>query len=234
MLTDIFNESLQLIVSLDPSLRSVIVLTLKMTFFSLLIGGSFGLMLGTIPALFRFPGRKLYLSLLHACMGLPPVVIGLVLYLLLSQSGPLGFLQLLYTPAAMIIAQSILITPIVAALTANLMDHMWEEYRDHWHSFNLSPWQRIWQMLIEARFALVGILLAGLGRSLSEVGAVMIVGGNIADHTRVMTTAIVLETAKGELALALSLGILLVLFAMTLNVLLLQLKAQHATRMLTE
>jgi tungstate transport system permease protein len=227
MITEIFKESLWLILNFDPTLRSVIILTLKMTFFSLLIGGGLGIILGTVPVLFRFPGRKFYLTLLHAFMGLPPVVVGLMLYLLLSHSGPMGFLQLLYTPTAMILAQSILILPIVAALTANLLEHMWEEYHDHWHSFKLSPWQQMWQLIIEARYALVGILLSGLGRSLSEVGAVIIVGGNIANYTRVMTTTIVLETAKGELALALSVGILLVLFAIILNMLLLQIKSKH-------
>jgi tungstate transport system permease protein len=227
MLLDILNESVRQIISLDPTLLNVIALTLKMAFCALLIGGSLGIVLGVIPAIFRFPGRKLYLTLLHAFMGLPPVVVGLVLYLLLSKSGPMGFLELLYTPTAMIIAQSILILPIVAALTANLMEQMWVEYRDHWRSFRLSPLQQINQIIIEARYALVGILLAGLGRSLSEVGAVMIVGGNIANYTRVMTTAIVLETGKGELVLALSLGILLVLFSVLVNVFLLRLKSRH-------
>ena len=227
MILEIFKDALQLILHLDPALCGVIALTLKMAGFSLLIGGSVGIILGAIPVVFRFPGRKFYLILLHAFMGLPPVVVGLVLYLLLSHSGPLGFLQLLYTPIAMIIAQSILILPIVAALTANLLEHMWEEYRDHWYSFNLSRWQQIWQLIIEARYALVGILLSGLGRSLSEVGAVIIVGGNIANYTRVMTTTIVLETAKGELALALGVGILLVILAVMLNMLLQQFKSKH-------
>ncbi len=216
-LNNIFLQALQLIVDVDPMLIQIIAVTVKMTFFALLIGGSLGVFLGMIPAIFRFPGRQLYLGLLHAFMGLPPVVVGLVLYLLLSQSGPMGFLNLLYTPTAMIIAQSILIIPIVAALTANLIEQMWLEYRSHWHSFQLSPLQQILQIVIEARVALVGILLAGLGRSLSEVGAVMIVGGNIANYTRVMTTAIVLETSKGELVLALSLGLLLMTFAILLN-----------------
>jgi tungstate transport system permease protein len=216
-LNNIFSQALQLIVDFDPMLIQIIWVTLKMTFFAVLMGGSLGIFLGMIPAIFRFPGRQLYLGLLHAFMGLPPVVVGLVLYLLLSQSGPMGFLNLLYTPTAMIIAQSILIIPIVAALTANLIEQMWLEYRSHWHSFQLSPLQQILQIMIEARFALVGILLAGLGRSLSEVGAVMIVGGNIANYTRVMTTTIVLETSKGELVLALSLGLLLMTFAILLN-----------------
>lgn len=224
MLTELFRQSIQLILEINPALINVMLLTLKMAFCALLIGGSLGVIIGTIPAIFRFPGRKLYLTLLHAFMGLPPVVVGLLLYLLLSQSGPVGFLNLLYTPSAMIIAQSILILPIVASLTCNLMEHMWLEYRDHWRSFNLSAWQQVWQMIIEARFSLIGILLAGLGRSISEVGAVMIVGGNIANYTRVMTTAIVLETAKGELVLALSLGILLVLFSVVINILLLRIK----------
>lgn len=224
MLTEIFTQAIRLILNLDLNLTNVIFLTLKIAFCALLIGGSLGIILGAIPAIFRFPGRKFYLTLLHAFMGLPPVVVGLVLYLLLSHSGPMGFLQLLYTPSAMIIAQSILILPIVAALTYNLLQNMWAEYCDHWRSFNLSPWQQVWQMIIEARFALLGVLLAGLGRSLSEVGAVMIVGGNIANYTRVMTTAIVLETAKGELVLALSLGILLVMFSVFINILLLSIK----------
>ena len=228
MITEIFTDALQLILNFDPALGGIIVLTLKMTFFSLLIGGSLGITLGAIPVVFCFPGRKLYLTLLHAFMGLPPVVVGLVLYLLLSRSGPFGFLQLLYTPTAMILAQSILILPIVAALTANLLEHMWDEYRDHWFSFNLSRWQQIWQLIIEARYALIGILLSGLGRSLSEVGAVIIVGGNIANFTRVMTTTIVLETAKGELALALSVGILLVIVAVLLNMMLLHFKSKYS------
>jgi tungstate transport system permease protein len=227
MLTEIFNQAFQLIFNLDPALIAVMLLTLKMTALALLIGGCLGLIAGTLAAIFDFPLRNLYLTLLHAFMGLPPVVVGLVLYLLFSQSGPLGFLQLLYTPSAMIIAQSILIFPIVGSLTYNLMEQMWSEYRDQWHSFNLSPIQQIWQLIIEARFALLGILLAGLGRSLSEVGAVMIVGGNIANYTRVMTTAIVLETSKGELVLALSLGIMLVLFSVLVNLLFLRFKYKH-------
>lgn len=232
MLTEIFSQSIRLILNLDSTLTNVMLLTLKMAFCALLIGGCPGVILGSIPALFRFPGRKFYLTMLHAFMGLPPVVVGLILYLLLSHSGPIGFLQLLYTPSAMIIAQSILILPIVAALTFNLLEQMWVEYYDHWHSFNLSAWQQVWQMIIEARFALLGILLAGLGRSLSEVGAVMIVGGNIANYTRVMTTAIVLETAKGELVLALSLGILLILFAILINILLLRIKFKQGTEVI--
>jgi tungstate transport system permease protein len=226
-LVDIFQQSIGLILKLDSGLINIILLTFKMTFFAVLFGGTIGVVLGMIPAIFRFPGRQLYLSLLHAFMGLPPVVVGLVLYLLLSRSGPMGFLNLLYTPSAMILAQTILIIPIVAALSANLIEHMWLEYREHWLSFGLSPMQKMIQIIIEARFALVGILLAGLGRSLSEVGAVMIVGGNIANYTRVMTTAIVLETSKGELALALSLGILLIVFSIMLNITLLRLKNKH-------
>lgn len=176
-----------------------------------------GMPLGAIVALTRFPGRGLLVVVLNGLMGLPPVVVGLLVFLLLSRSGPLGPLGLLFTPTAMVIAQAILIVPIVAALTRQAIEDLWAEYRDELTAMELGPWARVTALLWDARFSLVTILLAGFGRAAAEVGAVMIVGGNIDGFTRVMTTSIALETSKGNLALAIGLGVVLIGVIMIVN-----------------
>jgi tungstate transport system permease protein len=173
--------------------------------------------LGALLATTRFRGRGGILVLVNALMGLPPVVVGLLVYMMLSNAGPMGFLQLLYTPTAMIIAQAILITPIVTALSRQVLEDLNTEYAEQFASLSV-PWaSRIQALIVDARYGLLTVLLAGFGRAVAEVGAVIIVGGNIAHLTRVMTTAIALETSKGDLALALALGIVLLAIALSVN-----------------
>ena len=185
--------------------------------------------LGTILAISHFKGRKLLITFLNAMMGLPPVVVGLFVYLMLSRSGPLGILELLYTPTAMIIAQVILIIPIIASLTYQVIEELNREYKDLFLSLKLGPQQAIFAYLWDARYSLT-TLLAGFGRAISEVGAVMIVGGNINHLTRIMTTAIALETSKGELSLALSLGIVLLTIALLVNAIVMSIKTFAAEK----
>jgi tungstate transport system permease protein len=170
-------------------------------------------------ALTRFRGRESVLVLLNALMGLPPVLIGLAVYLALSRSGPLGRWGLLFTPLAMVIAQIILVTPIIAALTRQTVEDLWVEYRDELLGMDVRPLRRVATLLWDARFSLVTALLAGFGRAAAEVGAIIIVGGNIAGYTRTMTTAIALETSKGNLALAIGLGIVLLGIIIAVNAL---------------
>jgi tungstate transport system permease protein len=170
-------------------------------------------------ALTRFPGRNALIVVLNGAMGLPPVVVGLLVYLLLSRSGPLGTFGLLFTPRAMIVAQAVLITPIVAALARQLVEDLWAEYRDELTAMAVGPAARVATLLWDARFSLVTIALAGFGRAAAEVGAVMIVGGNIDGFTRVMTTTIALETSKGDLPLAIGLGLVLIVVILTVNAL---------------
>src|SRR5260370_11424238 len=166
-----------------------------------------GMPLGALLALTRFPGRSALVVLLNALMGLPPVVVGLAVYLLLSRSGPLGELGILFTPSAMVIAQTILIAPIIAALTRQTVEDLWTEYRDELTAMDVSPIGRMMTLLWDARYSLLTALLAGFGRAAAEVGAVMIVGGNIDGFTRTMTTAVALENPKGDLPLAMGLGL---------------------------
>ena len=213
------QSALSLILSGDPTLYSVVWLSLLVTVSATLFAGLVGLPLGAVVALTRFPGRNATIVVLNGLMGLPPVVVGLLAYLALSRSGPLGFLGLLFTPKAMILAQAVLITPIVAALTRQVIEDLWGEYRDELTAMQVSPLGRVRALLWDARFSLVTILLAGFGRAAAEVGAVMIVGGNIDGSTRVMTTTIALETSKGNLPLAISLGIVLIAIIMLVNTL---------------
>jgi len=173
--------------------------------------------LGGALALYRFPGRKALVVLLNALMGLPPVVVGLVVYLLLSRSGPLGGLGLLFTPSAMIIAQFVLVTPIVAALTRQVIEDLWTEYSEQLRSLGAGPGRAVLTLIWDGRYSLLTAVMAGFGRVSAEVGAVLIVGGNIAHVTRVMTTAIALETSKGDLPLALGLGLLLIGLSVLIN-----------------
>lgn len=212
-----FSEAFHLIIAFDRDLMEIIGLSLRVTFVAVLCACAIGFPLGALLAVGRFPGRGAVIVLVNSLMGLPPVVVGLIVYMALSRAGPLGVLELLYTPAAMIIAQTILITPIVAALTRQVIHDLNAEYDEYLRSLRVSGWAKIRTLLWDARFSLMTAALAGLGRALAEVGAVLIVGGNIDHVTRVMTTAIALETSKGELALALGLGIILLVLAIAIN-----------------
>jgi len=217
-LSQAFASALWQIVTLDPQLFQIIALSLKVTLTAVAITTLLGFAVGGVLAVYRFPGRGAVAALLNALMGLPPVVAGLIVYLLLSNAGPLGVLQLLYTPGAMIIAQVILITPIVAALTRQTCEDLLEEYRDQLRSLGASSAEMVTTLLWDGRYRLITAVLAGFGRAIAEVGAVMIVGGNIDHVTRTMTTAIALETSKGNIALALALGMILLAIALVVNV----------------
>ncbi|MEZ5851879.1 MAG: ABC transporter permease [Hyphomicrobiaceae bacterium] len=210
-------SAFELIVSGDPALYAIVKLSLVVTISATVLAAVIGMPLGAFIALTKFPGRTPLIVALNAMMGLPPVVVGLVVYLGLSRSGPLGNLGVLFTPVAMIIAQTILITPIVAALTRQSVEDLWAEYQDELVAMGVGPTQRVRALLWDARFSLATIMLAGFGRAAAEVGAVMIVGGNIDGFTRVMTTTIALETSKGNLALAIGLGIVLITIIVLIN-----------------
>ena len=210
---------LQLILSGDPALFAIVRLSLIVSLSALAVSAVMGIPLGAAIALVRFRGREAVIVLLNALMGLPPVVVGLAVYLMLSRSGPLGSLGILFTPAAMVIAQTILITPIIAALARQTIEDLWAEYRDELTAMNVGPLGRVATLIWDARFSLVVALLAGFGRAAAEVGAIIIVGGNIEGFTRTMTTAIALETSKGDLPLAMGLGAVLILIVLMVNVL---------------
>jgi tungstate transport system permease protein len=202
---------------LDPALMSIIGLSLRVSLCAVAIATLIGAPLGAAVAVSRFPGRRGVIVILNGLMGLPPVVVGLAVYLLLSRAGPLGCLGLLFTPGAMIIAQAILIAPIIAALTRQIVEDAWNEYRELLVSLRASLWQAALTLLWDTRYAVSTVVMAGLGRAMAEVGAVIIVGGNINGVTRMMTTTIALETSKGDLPLALALGLILILIVMLLN-----------------
>jgi tungstate transport system permease protein len=206
-------SALQLLLTADPTLLAIVRLSLLVSFAAVILGGLIGVPLGAGVALTRFAGREVVIVVLNALMGLPPVVVGLAVYLLLSRSGPLGSWGLLFTPQAMIIAQTILVAPIIAALTRQTIEDLWNEYRDELAAMDVGPLGRIW----DGRFSLVTALLAGFGRAAAEVGAILIVGGNIDGFTRTMTTAIALETSKGDLPLAIGLGVVLVAIVILVN-----------------
>jgi tungstate transport system permease protein len=216
-LSEAFHAALRQICLFDPQLIEIVGLSLQVTLTAVAIATIIGLALGGALAVYRFPGRGALAAILNALMGLPPVVAGLFVYLLLSNAGPLGVLQLLYTPQAMIIAQVILITPIIAALTRQTCEDLLEEYREQLRSLGASSAAIVTTLLWDGRYRLVTAVLAGFGRAIAEVGAVMIVGGNIDHVTRTMTTAIALETSKGNIALALALGIILLAVALAIN-----------------
>ena len=215
--SEAFASALQMILSADPTLWGIVGLSLQVSLTAVFFAALIGIPLGALLAIKKFWGRPVLIVLVNALMGLPPVVVGLCVYLMLSKSGPLGILGLLYTPTAMIIAQTLLIAPIIAALSRTILKTLYEEYRDQFASFRLSQFQTVNTLLWEARFMLLTALLAGFGRAIAEVGAVMIVGGNISNYTRVMTTSIALETSKGNLSLALALGVILILLAILVN-----------------
>ena len=214
---DAFAAAFQLVASLDTSLTEIVALSLRVSLTAVFIATAIGLPLGAAMALFRFPGRMIILVTLNAFMGLPPVVVGLIVYLLLSRAGPFGVLGLLFTPTAMIIAQVILVIPIIASLARQVVEDLWAEYEEQLRSLGAGPRQALITLLWDGRFSLITSVLAGFGRASAEVGAVMIVGGNIDHTTRVMTTAIALEVSKGDLALALGLGLILLMLSTCVN-----------------
>jgi tungstate transport system permease protein len=221
---------MDLVVSADPRLMEIVVLSLQVSLSAVLIASVVGLPLGAAMAVSRFPGRRTLIVVTNALMGLPPVVVGLLVYLLLSRAGPLGDLGMLFTPQAMVIAQSVLVLPIVVALTRQAAEDAWADYHDLLRSLGAGPARSAATLLWDIRFSLVTTVLAGFGRAAAEVGAVMIVGGNIDGVTRVMTTAIALETSKGDLPLALGLGAILIGIVVAVNAVAFLLKDAAARR----
>ncbi|MEM8791784.1 MAG: ABC transporter permease [Pseudomonadota bacterium] len=224
----VLSSAVGLILGGDAGLLEIIALSLQVTLSAVVIACAIGLPLGALVGTFRFPGRMALIVLLNSLMGLPPVVVGLAVYLMLSAAGPLGPLALLYTPTAMIIAQTIIVAPIVAALTRQVVEDLDAEYAEQFASLGVDGAQRIWVLLWDARFSLLTVALAGFGRAVAEVGAVIIVGGNINHLTRVMTTTIALETSKGNLELAMALGIVLLAIAIVINALVMSVRASAA------
>jgi tungstate transport system permease protein len=212
-------SALHLVLSADPALIAIVKLSLLVSLSAVLFAALIGVPFGALMALTRFPGREGAIVVLNAMMGLPPVVIGLAIFLLLSRSGPLGSFGLLFTPQAMVIAQTALVAPIIAALTRQTIEDLWVEYREELGAMNVGPLRRIVTLVWDARFSLVTALLAGFGRAAAEVGAIIIVGGNIEGFTRTMTTAIALETSKGDLPLAVGLGMVLISIVVLINAL---------------
>jgi len=212
-------SALNLVLTGDPALLAIVRLSLLVSLSAVLFAGLIGLPFGALIALIRFRGREIVIVVLNALMGLPPVVVGLAVFLSLSRSGPLGSWGLLFTPGAMIVAQTILVAPIIAALTRQTVEDLWNEYQDELAAMNVGPARRIATLIWDARFSLVTALLAGFGRAAAEVGAIIIVGGNIDGFTRTMTTAIALETSKGDLPLAIGLGMVLIGIIVIVNAL---------------
>lgn len=216
-MADALWQAFALITSFDPDLGEIIALSLRVSLGAVLVAALVGMPMGALIATRHFTGRGVVIVIVNTLMGLPPVVVGLMVYLWLSASGPFGSLQLLYTPTAMVIAQTILVAPIIIALTRQIVADMEAELGEQLRIFGLTRWQHVATLLHEGRSALTTALLAGFGRAIAEVGAVLIVGGNINHVTRTMTTAIALETSKGELALAMALGLVLILIAGLVN-----------------
>lgn len=214
---DTLLYSIRNISGVENELLNIIYLTLRVSISSVIIASLIALPIGSLIAISNFRYKKIIIVGLNALMGLPPVVVGLLIYLLFSRAGPLGELGILFTPEIMILAQTILVLPIICALTRQIIEDMWQEYKEQLISLGIRKFQATLTLLWDARFSLITVLLAGLGRALSEVGAVLIVGGNIDGVTRVMTTAITLETSKGDLSLALNLGLILIFIIFALN-----------------
>lgn len=210
-------SALQLVLSGDATLFAIVRLSLVVSLSATLLATLFGAPLGALLALSRFPGRQAIAVTLNALMGLPPVVAGLAVYLLLSRSGPLGSFGLLFTPQAMVVTQTLLVLPIIAALTRQTVEDLWREYRDELSAMDVGPMQRVATLLWDARFSLITAVLAGFGRAAAEVGSIIIVGGNIEGFTRTMTTAIAMETSKGNLPLAMGLGLVLIALVLAVN-----------------
>lgn len=218
-LGEAFAAAWRLIAGFDAELAQVVGLSLQVSLTAVMIATLIGLPIGAMIAVERFRGRQALIVLLNALMGLPPVVVGLLVYLLLSRTGPLGSLGILFTPTAMVIAQTVLIAPIIAALSRQIIEDAWREYDEQLRSLGARRLTAAMTLIWDTRFSLLTIVLAGFGRAAAEVGAVMIVGGNIDGVTRVMTTTIALETSKGDLPLALGLGIVLITLVIVLNAL---------------
>jgi tungstate transport system permease protein len=216
-LQEAFQQAAALVASGDPALVEIVLLSLRVSVTAVLLAALIGLPLGAAIAVARFAGRRGVIVVLNALMGLPPVVVGLLVYLVLSRAGPLGELGLLFTPTAMVIAQTVLILPIIAALSRQAIEDAWTEYQEQLRSLGAGRFSAAFTLLWDTRFSLLTAVLAGFGRAAAEVGAVMIVGGNIDGVTRVMTTAIALETSKGDLPLALGLGVILISLVLVLN-----------------
>ncbi|MHB1373676.1 MAG: ABC transporter permease [Thauera sp.] len=212
-----FSEALALLTTFDHAVAEIVSLSLQVSGGAVILGTLIGLPLGACIAVGRFPGKSTLSVLISGMMGLPSVVVGVVVYLLLSRSGPFGGLGLLYSPPAMIIAQTLLVVPLMAAITRQVVEDVWTRYAEELRVMRFSWWDSVTTLLHDCRHSLVVAVLAGLGRAMSEVGAVMIVGGNIDGATRVMTTAIALETSKGDLPLAIALGIVLIIIILALN-----------------
>jgi tungstate transport system permease protein len=227
-LAEAFRAAFGLIVSRDPDLLEIVALSLRVSLVALVPSTLVGVPLGAAVAIARFPGRRLAVALLNLGMALPPVVVGLLVYLVLSRSGPLGPLELLFTPTALIVGQTVLVTPLVAALSRQVFEDHWVEYEETLRSLGARRGRAVATLIYEARHSLVTVLLAGFGRAITEVGVAIIVGGNVNHLTRIMTTAIALETSRGDLPLALGLGF--VLLAISLGVNALALVAQEAVR----
>lgn len=213
----IIYNAINLIISLDLELVEIVILSLKISLSALLISTIVSLPLGSVLAISKFFGRKFLIVTFNSLMGLPPVFVGLVLYLVFSANGPLGVIEILYTPYIMIIAQVVLILPIMISLSRQIVEQIYEEYSELFSSLNANGIEKMKAILWDGRYQLVTAILAGLGRALSEVGAIIIVGGNIAHVTRVMTTTIALETSKGNLELATALGLILLIISMIVN-----------------
>src|SRR5258705_8576791 len=211
------SSALALVLGGDPALYAIVALSIVVSVSATLLAAVVGLPLGALLALVRFPGRTFIVVIVKGFRGLRPVVVGLAVYLLLSRSGPLGTLGLLFTPKAMVIAQALLVMPILAALTRQTIEDLWAEYRDELTAMRIGPLGRVMTLLWDARFSLTTTMLAGFGRAAAEVGTVMIVGGNIDGFTRTMTTAVALETSKGNLPLAMGLGLVLVAIVLAIN-----------------
>jgi len=211
-------SAIELVLHGDATLYAIVRLSLVVSLTATLIATLLGAPLGALIALSRFPGRQAVVVALNALMGLPPVVAGLAIYMLLSRAGPLGSLGLLFTPQAMVIAQTLLVLPIIAALARQTVEDLWIEYRDELAAMDVRPMRRVATLLWDARFSLVTALLAGFGRAAAEVGSIIIVGGNIEGHTRTMTTSIALETSRGNLPLAMGLGLVLICVVLLVNV----------------
>jgi tungstate transport system permease protein len=216
-MVDAIVSGLQLVATLDLQLWQIVGLSLAVSLSAVALASLIGLPLGAAIAVGRFPGRQAVIVVLNALMGLPPVVVGLVIYLLLSRAGPLGAFGLLFTPGAMVVAQTVLVLPIIAALARQSVEDAWREYEEQLRSLGVEGARAALTVLWDTRFSLLTAVLAGLGRASAEVGAVMIVGGNIDGVTRVMTTTIALETSKGDLPLALGLGMVLIAIVLLLN-----------------
>jgi tungstate transport system permease protein len=212
-------SALHLVLTGDPTLFAIVRLSLIVSLSAVLFAALIGVPFGALIALTSFRGREVMIVVLNALMGLPPVVVGLAVFLALSRSGPLGSWGLLFTPQAMVIAQTILVAPIIAALSRQTIEDLWVEYRDELAAMNVGPARRVATLIWDARFSLVTALLAGFGRAAAEVGAIIIVGGNIDGFTRTMTTAIALETSKGDLPLAIGLGMVLIFIIILINAL---------------